>query len=56
MTLFIAENLERGDASPESDEDLEIVRWRIDEIGDRLEEIEDVKTLAGLLLYLRLRL
>jgi len=41
---------------PPSDEDLEIVRWRIDEIGDRLEEIEDVKTLAGLLLYLRLRL
>jgi ADP-ribose pyrophosphatase len=55
MTLFIAENLERGDASPESDEDLEIVRWRIDEIGDRLGEIEDAKTLAGLLLYLRLR-
>ena len=54
MTLFVAEGLERGEASPDSDEDVELVRWRVGEIEDRLGEIEDAKTLAGLLLYLRL--
>jgi ADP-ribose pyrophosphatase len=52
MYLFFAEQLERGDASPESDEQLEIVRWATEEIGAKLGEIEDAKTLAGLLLYL----
>jgi ADP-ribose pyrophosphatase len=53
MYLFFAEQLERGDASPESDEQLEIVRWAAEEIAAKLDEIEDAKTLAGLLLYLR---
>ena len=52
MHLFFAEKLERGDASPESDEDLEVVRWATAEIAANLGEIEDAKTLAGLLLYL----
>jgi ADP-ribose diphosphatase len=52
MHLFAAEDVERGDASPEEDEDLELVRWRVTEVRDRLHEIEDAKTLAGLLLYL----
>jgi ADP-ribose pyrophosphatase len=52
MHLFLASGVERGRASPEADEELEIVRWRTAEIADRLEEIEDAKTLAGLLLYL----
>ena len=55
MHLFIAEGVERGDARPEDDEDLEVVRWRVDEIPARLSEIEDAKTLAGLLLYLSKR-
>lgn len=55
MHLFAAEGVERGDASPEDDEDLEVVRWRVDEIPARLREIEDAKTLAGLLLYLAKR-
>jgi ADP-ribose pyrophosphatase len=55
MHLFAAEGVERGEASPEADEDLELVRWRVSEIEDRLGEIEDAKTLAGLSLYLRLR-
>ncbi len=55
MTLFLAEDLERGEPSPESDEEVEIVRWRVDEIEARLSEIEDAKTLAGLLLYLHVR-
>ena len=52
MHLFVAEGVERGRASPEADEDLEVVRWKPAEIGNRLGEIEDAKTLAGLLLYL----
>lgn len=52
MHLFAAEGVVRGDANPEADEDLELVRWSVDEIPTRLDEIEDAKTLAGLLLYL----
>jgi ADP-ribose pyrophosphatase len=52
MHLFFAEDLDRGEASPESDEDLEVVRWARDEISARMAEIQDAKTLAGLLLYL----
>jgi ADP-ribose pyrophosphatase len=52
MHLFFAEDLDRGEASPESDEDLEVVRWAKDEISARVAEIQDAKTLAGLLLYL----
>jgi ADP-ribose pyrophosphatase len=52
MHVFAAEGVERGEASPAEDEDLELVRWPVAEIGHRLHEIEDAKTLAGLLLYL----
>jgi ADP-ribose pyrophosphatase len=55
MVLFAAENVEQGEASPADDEDLELVRWPVFELADRLGEIEDAKTLAGLLLYLRTR-
>jgi ADP-ribose pyrophosphatase len=55
MYLFAAEGVEQGEASPAADEDLELVRWPVAEIGERLHEIEDAKTLAGLLLYLRTR-
>jgi ADP-ribose diphosphatase len=53
MHLFAAEGVERGDAKPEADEQLELVRWRADDIAANLGELEDAKTLAGLLLYLR---
>ena len=53
MHVFAAEGVERGEASPADDEELELVRWPVAEIGQRLHEIEDAKTLAGLLLYLR---
>ena len=52
MHLFFAEDLDRGEASPESDEDLEVVRWAKDQISAKVAEIQDAKTLAGLLLYL----
>jgi len=53
MHLFFAQNLERGDPSPEDDEDVELVRWPAGELEQHLGEIEDAKTLVGLLLYLR---
>jgi ADP-ribose pyrophosphatase len=53
MHLFFAEGVEHGDASPESDEELELVRWPVGEIASRIDQIEDAKTLVGLLLYLR---
>jgi ADP-ribose pyrophosphatase len=52
MHLFVAEDLEPGAASPEDDEQLELVRWPVGEIAAHVEEIEDAKTLVGLLLYL----
>ena len=55
MTVFAAEGVERGEAAPEDDEELELVRWPVAEIPDRLHEIEDAKSLAGLLLYLMTR-
>jgi ADP-ribose diphosphatase len=55
MHLFAAEGVERGQAEPAEDEELELVRWPVEEIEKRLGEIEDAKTLAGLLLYLRTR-
>jgi hypothetical protein len=54
MHLFVATGLEQGDASPEASEDIEIVRVPRDEIASLLDEVEDAKTLAGLLLLLRL--
>jgi len=55
MHLFAAEGVEQGAASPDPDEKLELVRWPISEVETRLHEIEDAKTLVGLLLYLRTR-
>jgi ADP-ribose pyrophosphatase len=51
--LFIATGLEQGEASPETTEELELVRVPLDEVPSLLEEVEDGKTLAGLLLLLR---
>jgi ADP-ribose pyrophosphatase len=52
MHLFVAEDVEPGEAKPEDDEELELVRWDVCEIGRRIAELEDAKTIAGLLLYL----
>jgi ADP-ribose pyrophosphatase len=53
MHMFAAEGVERGEASPAADEELELVRWPVAEVGEHLHEIEDAKTLVGLLLYLK---
>ena len=54
--LFLATELEHGRAQPEESEELELVRLPVGDIPSLLPEIEDAKTLAGLLLYLRLEL
>jgi ADP-ribose pyrophosphatase len=55
MHLYLAEGVAAGEAAPAADEDLAIVRWHVDELEARLPEVEDLKTLAGLLFFLRLR-
>jgi ADP-ribose pyrophosphatase len=52
MHLFIAQDLDRGTSRPEDDEELELVRWPKEDIESRLHEIEDAKTLVGLLMFL----
>ena len=51
--LFLARDLEHGEASPEGTEDIELVRVPLSEVAALLPEIEDAKTLAGLLILLR---
>ncbi|HEX6664654.1 MAG TPA: NUDIX hydrolase [Gaiellaceae bacterium] len=52
MHLFLAQDVEPGEASPEADEELELVTVTSEELTVLLREIEDAKTLVGLLLYL----
>ena len=52
MHVFVAEGVEPGAADPEADEALEVVRWPVADVRRRLGEIEDAKSLAGLLLFL----
>lgn len=56
MVVFLAEGVEPGAASPEADEDVEVVRRPVADLDALVAEIEDAKTLAGLLLYRRARL
>jgi ADP-ribose pyrophosphatase len=55
MYLVFAHDLDRGSASPADDEELEVIRWNVGELESRLGELEDAKTLAGVLLYLHER-
>jgi ADP-ribose pyrophosphatase len=55
MHLYLAEGVRAGDADPDEDEEVEVVQWRVDELAAKLGEIEDAKTLAGLLLFLHHR-
>lgn len=55
MHVFVAEELEAGESDLDDDEEVEIVRWPVAEIAGRIGELEDAKTIAGLLIYLRSR-
>jgi ADP-ribose pyrophosphatase len=52
--LFVARGLEEGDDAPDDGEELELVRVPAADVPGLLAELEDAKTLAGLLLLLRL--
>ena len=53
VTVFAAEALEEGEPEPDEGEEIELVRWSLQEVEARLGELEDATTLVGLLLYLR---
>jgi ADP-ribose diphosphatase len=55
MHLFFAEDVEEGHQRLEADETIELVRIPIADLDSRLSEIEDAKTLVGLLLLLHAR-
>jgi ADP-ribose pyrophosphatase len=55
MHLFVADGVDSGEADPDEDEELEIVRRPLDPLDTLLGELEDAKTIAGLLLYARER-
>jgi ADP-ribose diphosphatase len=55
MHVYAAEGVVPGEPEPADDEELELVRWPLGELAAHLHEIEDAKSLAGLLVYLRTR-
>lgn len=50
MTLFLAEDVEPGEAAPDEDEAIELVSLPVDEAVSRAAELDDAKTIVGLLL------
>lgn len=55
MVVFLAEDVEPGETALDDDEDVEVVRRPLDELDELVRELEDAKTLAGLLLFRQLR-
>lgn len=55
MHLYFAEGVEPGAPAPDEDEEVELVRLPLAQLEARVGELEDAKTLAGILLYLRIR-
>jgi len=54
LYFYLAEGLTDVTASPEDDEDIEVMRYRVDEVLNMIEsnEIEDAKTIMAVLTYL----
>ncbi len=55
VSVYVAEGVEETERQPQEDEEIELVRVAADDLESVLPEIEDAKTLVGLLLYLRER-
>lgn len=55
LHLFLAGGLEPGEARPEEDEEIEVVRFPLSELPRLIAECEDAKTLVGLLFLARHR-
>ena len=52
MYLFVAEGVDSGETRQEADEQIELVAVPVAELRVLVRELEDAKTIAGLLLYL----
>ncbi len=52
-TIFLATDLREVGAEPDEGEEIEIVRWPLDDLDGALAEVKDAKTLVGLLLLRR---
>jgi ADP-ribose pyrophosphatase len=55
VCIYFAEGVVKTERKPQDDEQIEVVRIPVVEVAPLLPELEDAKTLAGLLLYLRAR-
>jgi 8-oxo-dGTP pyrophosphatase MutT (NUDIX family) len=55
VCIYFAEGVVQTERKPQGDEEIEVVRVPVAEIASLLFELEDAKTLAGLLLYLHAR-
>jgi len=53
MHVFLVQGVEEGEQRLEDDESIELVRIPVAELASRLGELEDAKTITGLLLFLR---
>jgi ADP-ribose pyrophosphatase len=51
MVVFLAEDVEAGEADLDDDEEVEVVRRALADVDALIGELEDAKTLAGLLLF-----
>ena len=54
LYFYLAEGLTKLESNPEDDEDIEVQRYHINEVLEKIEinEIEDAKTMIGVLSYL----
>jgi len=55
VSVYLAEDLEEGERDPDEGEEIEVVRLTPAQLEAELGELEDAKTLVGVLLYLRER-
>ena len=55
VRVYIAVGVEETQRAPQEDEEIELVRVPVAKLASLVPQIEDAKTLAGLLLYLRER-
>ena len=53
MHVFFAEGVVEGEQRQEADEEIELVRIPLADLAARIDELEDAKTIAAVLLYLR---
>ena len=53
VTVFAADGVEEGEPERDEHEQIELVRWTLQEVDARVGDLEDAATLVGVLLFLR---